>query len=362
MPADWRLESLATYLKNPFTLVPAATGESSLRDRYERPLVVLMGVVGLVLLIACANIANLLLARASARRHELSVRLALGASRWRLARQLFAESVVLAGLGALLGLVFARWGSALLVAQLSSSSRHVFLHLSLDWQVVGFTSAVAVATAVLFGTIRRFARRAPSRARRSKRRGARLPASSASGSATRSWSRRSRCRSSSWPARRSSFARSPRSARSIPGFDRHGVLIVDVNAAATGTEPAARAALFERARQAVAALPGVSDAAVSVVTPVSGMTWMFGVSVVGAPEPPEDKRGAHINMVSPGWFATYRTRLLAGRDLTAADRAGAPAVAVVNEAFVRRFLPGTDNPLGRVIRPAPAAGADAAAD
>ena len=79
------------------------------------------------------------------------------------------------------------------------------------------------------------------------------------------------------------------------------------------------------------------------------MTWMFGVSVVGTPEFPEDKRGAHINMVSPGWFATYRTRLLAGRDLTAADRAGAPAVAVVNEAFVRRFMPGTDNPLGRVI-------------
>ena len=110
-----------------------------------------MAVVGLVLLIACANIANLLLARATARRHELGVRLALGASRLRLSRQLLAESLMLAGAGAAFGLLFARWGSRALVAQLSSMSNTVYLDMPLDWRVLAFTIGIAAATAMLFG-------------------------------------------------------------------------------------------------------------------------------------------------------------------------------------------------------------------
>lgn len=145
-------QALDRYLKDAFTLVPAATGNSSLRRRYERPLLTIMVVVALVLLVACANIAHLLLARGTARRHELSVRLALGASRWHLVRQLLAESLVLASIGTVGGLLIAAWGGRILVAQLSTSVNRVFLDLSLDWRVLAFTAAVAVATAVLFGT------------------------------------------------------------------------------------------------------------------------------------------------------------------------------------------------------------------
>ncbi len=137
------------YLSEPFTLVSAAAGASGLRDGYRRPLLVMLVVVGLVLLIACANIANLLLARHRARSHEWSVRLALGASRGRLARQLLIESLLLAAMGAAAGLIVAQWGSQFLVSQLSTDA--VYLELPLDWRVLAFTSAVAMAAALVFG-------------------------------------------------------------------------------------------------------------------------------------------------------------------------------------------------------------------
>jgi predicted permease len=135
----------------PLTLAPAATGNSSLRTRFETPLFAMIVAVGLVLLVACANIASLLLARALARRRELSVRMALGSSRWRVARLLFIESLIVAVTGAAFGLVFASWSSALLVQQLSTWQSTVSLDLALDWRVLAFTAALACLSATTAG-------------------------------------------------------------------------------------------------------------------------------------------------------------------------------------------------------------------
>jgi predicted permease len=149
--SSWRKQDLDAYLRDGFVLVPGATGSSRLRLRYERPLVLLMAIVALVLLVACANIANLLLARATARQRELQVRIALGASRWRLMRGMLAESVLIAGAGAALGILIALWGSRLVVQQLSTRINPIYLDLSIDSTVAIFTVAVTGAVTLLFG-------------------------------------------------------------------------------------------------------------------------------------------------------------------------------------------------------------------
>ena len=349
LPPRWRPENLKDYLKEGLTLVPAATGSSYLRRRDEQPLVAVMIVVGLVLLIACANIANLLLARATARRHELSVRLALGASRWRLTRQLLSESLLLSGIGAALGLAFATWGSALLVRQLSTAGRPVFLDLALDWRVLGFTAAVAVGTAILFGTVPAFraARVEPNEAIKEQGRGVAGERRAGLGGALVVGQV---ALSLVLVVAAGLFMRTFSALAHLDlGFDRGKVLVVDVTAQQAELKPAERTALFERVLEAAQAVPGVSHAALSVITPVSGSAWNNLVEVPGAPELSERDRISFMNYVTPDWFATYGTQILAGRAFDDRDRAGSKPVAIVNEAFARRFLNGA-NPVGHTVR------------
>jgi putative ABC transport system permease protein len=302
-----------------------------------------MAVVGLVLLIACANIANLLLARATARRHELAVRLALGASRPRLSRQLLAESLMLAGAGAALGLLFARWGSQALVAQLSSISNTVYIDMPIDWRVLMFTMGVAAATATLFGVAPALSVNGLSPFEALKEQGR-----SASGE------RRIRLRhalvvlqvalSLMLVVTASLFARTLFSLTSRDvGFDRDPVLVASV---AINRPAEQRMATFERLREAAAAVPGVAQAAVSFTTPVGRAGW--NTRIVVPPDSPLKgrERASWINAVSPGWFTTYGIRLASGRDFDSRDRTGAPPVAIVNRAFARRFLKDAD-PLGQ---------------
>jgi putative ABC transport system permease protein len=348
-PTDWPAEHLANYLREGLTLESAAQGPSSLRDRFEEPLIAIMSVVGLVLLIACANIANLMLARASGRRHELTMRLALGASRARLARQLLTESLLLSGLGALLGLGFAKWGSALLVSQLSTPSDPLTLDLSLDWRVLAFTAGVAVLTALLFGvapamTTRRLA---PMDALKEQGRGA--------------GGGRHRLTSPLVIAQialsvvlvvgAGLFLRTFASllTRDI-GFDREPVLLANVDVQRSQVDETRRADLYAQLAEAASQVPGVERAAASLLTPVSGMGWNNAFEVPDQPNLSIRERLSFINAVTPGWHSVYGMRFLAGREFTDTDREGGPPVVIVNEAFAKKFLR-AGSALGQVVQP-----------
>jgi predicted permease len=349
LPQDYREEDKQRYLTDPFTLEDATTGNSFLRARYQRPLTTIMVVVGLVLLIACANIANLLLARTTARRHEFSVRLALGASRLRLARQLLAESLVLAITGAMFGLAFAYWFSRLLVRQLSTSTTNVYLDMAIDWRILAFTALVAVTTAVLFGTIPalRATRAQPNDAIKEHGRG---PAGQGRLTLGNLLVVVQVALSLVLIVAAGLFVRTFASLTTLNlGFDRDRVLVASVNIQRLQLEPDAKWEMLERLRQAAIATPGVQSAALSSITPVSGSTWNNRLELLDG-KPIEGSDGmTFINSVTPGWFHTYGTRLLAGRDVNDSDTRGAPDVAIVNEAFARKFLNGA-SPIGHRVR------------
>ena len=352
----WTGAALDDYLKQTFTVVPAATGNSSLRDRYQRPLITILAVVALVLLVACSNIANLLMARATARLHELSVRRALGASRWRLARQLLTESVLLATTGSALGLLIASWGSRLLVNQLSTRALTVVLDLSIDRRVLAFTMAVTALTALLFGVVPALLgsgvapmdalKERVQNGRRHGAHGGRLSGGLVVAQVALSLV---------LVVGAGLFGRTfvVLSSRGL-GFERDRVLVATVNAHSASIDAAQRLQIYGAARDAVRALPGVADAALSAQTPpIDGMTMILGLrQVSGGPlliDRPLEERLGILGFVGPGFFSTLGTPLLAGRDFTERDAKGAPLVAVVNQAFARAYLNG-ESPVGHTLQ------------
>ena len=349
----WPADMLARYLDEPFTLALAATGRSELRGRFQTPLGAMIGAVALLLLIACANIANLLLARALARRRELSVRLALGASRWQLARLLLAESVTISVAGALLGLVVAKWGAAVLVQQFGTWRGTVFLDLSLDWRVLAFTALLAVVTAIAAGVTPALSvnRVAPNDALREAGRGI-------------AGDRRVGVRGALVVLQvalslvlvvgAGLFVRTFSSLVRVPlGFTPEPLTVVTVALPPSQSDESpealrdARLGAMERLLTAAAAVPGVRSAGVSHLTPLSGSGWN---NSVGDANLLDRSRMTWLNAVTPGWFDTMGMRLVAGRDFTAGDRVGSALVAVVNETFARRFLPPGEPPVGQTVR------------
>ncbi len=345
MPTTYTSADRDSYLTERFVLTPAAAGMSALRDRYSRPLFVLLGIVGLVLAIACANIANLLMAQAAARRRELAVRLSLGAGRAQLVRQLLTESLLLSALGAIAGLGLATWGSRAMVAALTTRTNGVVLDLALDWRVFAFTAAVGVATGLLFGVIPavRGTGLTPADTLRDHARGI-------AGGASRFRT------SSALVALQIALSfvlvfGSILFVRTLvglttqrTGFTTSGILLGSLDLRRTGAAPEARGRLYEQVREAVSAIPGITSAATSFVTPLSGSTWMLRIEVPGYTG--ENQRGIMFNAVSHDYFTTFGTPIIAGRDFSPTDTAGRARVMIVNEAFAKKFFAGA-NPIGR---------------
>jgi predicted permease len=337
-------------------LVPAAKGANNLRRTYAEPLLIVMAIVGIVLLIGCANVANLLLARATARQNEMAVRLAIGASRGRLVRQLLTEGVVLVALGAGAGLLFARWGASFLIGVLSGPAQRVVLEPRFDLRVLGFTAGVSIATALLFSL-------AP--ALRATRVDAAKPGAAGR---TTTHSRLGRALvvvqvtlSVVLLCGAALFLRTLHNLNTVPsGFDRDGVLTMQVEATVPGRTVKPKTPAEYRADHArlgaiwtgfidrVREVPGVSSASVAAMNPLSG--WYRGVSMAihDPVKGPEKGRGISINQVTDGYFETTGIRLLSGRLFTARDRAGSLRVAILNETATRSSF-GSESPLGRKV-------------
>ncbi len=354
MPPNFANEVRDMYLagRQGFLLVPAATGTSGLRARYERPLVTILAVTALVLLIACANIANLLLARAAARRHELAVRRALGASRWRLVRQLLIESAILAGAGAVAGEAFASVSTRALIQQLSTRTNAVFLDVSPNLTILIFTATVTTAAVLLFGIVPawRASGVGPMDALKEGGRGA----VGASLSAANALVVAQVALSIVLVVTAGLFLRTFTALESRPlGFDAERLLVANLDAQRLPGNAVARDEWFTRIRDAVANVPGVDAAALSMVAPIQGGGITNWIEVSGGRQVPPTLVGgmgnAYGNLISSGWFQALGIPVLAGRDFIDADRRGGSQVAIVNQALVRAFLGGV-NPLGRTLK------------
>jgi putative ABC transport system permease protein len=346
VPEQYDATGRKRYVGFKLGALPAATGWSSLREDYSAPLSLLLAISGLVLLIACANLANLMLARSGARQREIAIRLALGASRGRLVRQLLAESLVLATIGAACGAALAQAVTRVLVASLSTGSAPLFVDLHPDWRVLAFTAGLTALTCVLFGLAPAIqaTRAEPLEALKTGGRGI-------TGSRARFGIRRALVVSQVSLSLvllvgALLFVRTFYNLTTLdPGFRQDHILVSEIDFSPLKVPKEARPEYKRQLLERIRAIPGVVSAASARVAPVSGHRWNEEVFVAGSPA---SDHIANFNRVSPGFFRTLQTPFLAGRDFDGTDTKGSPAVAIVTQAFARRFFSGA-NPVGKAF-------------
>jgi predicted permease len=348
LPAAYRPDMAKQFLEWKMAADPASTGISGLRRAYADPLWILLAIAGTVLLIACANLANLMFARANAREREIAVRLALGASRLRLLQQLLMESLLLAGIGAVVGILLAQALTRALVSFLGTQFGSVALDLALDWRVLGFTAAVAVLTCVFFGL---------------------MPAIKSSAIppivAMKTGSRGVTAGRERFGLRRLLvivqvamsmvllvgaflFVRSFQNlARLNAGFQQTGILVVDLDFTQLNVPVTERNSFKQNMVDRLQALPGVGAAAAVEIVPISGNAWNEDVHFDNSGQDVHEI--VNFNRVSPGFFRTMNTAIVKGRDFAADNTLNSPAVAIVNESFVHKVLKDAE-PLGKIFR------------
>ena len=347
IPPVYDAAGVKKYLEYKFGAFSASTGFSELREDSEMPLWLLLGISGLVLLIACANLANLMLARASARERQITIRRALGASRWRMIRELLSESLLLAVAGTVCGLFLAFAISRMLVALISTQQNQIFLDLGMDWRVLTFTTALAVLTTVFFGLAPavRATRAEPATLLQSGSRGM-------SGGRERFSLRRILVVSQVAVSvvllmGALLFVRSLRNLTTLKvGFQQSGILVTNVDFQCLHL-PEERFTEYKRDLvKRVQAIPGVESAANAMLVPFGGSAWNEDVLLEGSDT---DAGVVWLNYLGPGYFQAIGTPLLTGRDFDDRDTATSGKVAIVNQAFVRKILKGAD-PLGKRFR------------
>jgi predicted permease len=348
LPQGYAAGTVVTYRKFQLSAFAAGTGVSQLRSNYENALWLLLGITGLVLVIACVNLANLTLARASARSREIAVRLAIGASRGRLVRELLYESAWLAGMGAVAGLILAHFLSRSILWFLSTQGNRLTIELGMDWRVLGFTTAAAVFTCLFFGLLP---------AIRSSRTD---PALALSGGGRGLAGNRERC---AWQRGLTVvqvavslvllsgallLVRSFWNLTTLhPGFQQDGILVTQFNFIRQKLTPEGRGAFKNTVLEEIRSIPQVDSAALTTHIPVVGGSWTMGVHVTGAKG--EKDGWSKVAWVSPEFFKTMGIPILSGRDISKHDGNASPKVALVNETFVREWLGGAE-PIGALLR------------
>jgi putative ABC transport system permease protein len=335
-------QTMARFRSKPLLVTEGSRGQSSARKEAKLPMTLLLGVTAFVLLIACANIANLLLARGAARASEMAVRLSIGAGRGQLVRQLLGESLLLATFGGAGGILVARWTLNLMAALLPAEALNV-VRLEIDPGVMLFAAALAVGTGVLFGLFPALHSTRPDlvsalKGQSGQPSGARTAARFRASLATAQIALSMALLVSAGLFTRSLFNVS----RVSLGLNADHVIMFRVSPELNGYKPEQSRQLFERMESELAALPGVTAVTASTVPLLSGSNWGNNVAVEGFQAGPDTNTNSRYNEIAPGYFSTLRIPLITGRDFTRADILGAPKVAIVNEAFARKFNLGRD--------------------
>ena len=336
------------FLKMWMEVMPGSKGRSNLRKTYSKPLFALMAIVGLVLLIACSNLANLLIARASARQKEIAVRLALGAGRGRLIRQLLVESLMLATVGGSLGVGLAVMIDQGLIDFLPSGHTPLSLSSTPDWTVLGFTFAVSLLAGTLFGLVPALQSTRPELANTLKDEAGGVLRGGSAG-----------LRKGLVVAQVSLslllligaglFLQSLRNLKTLnPGFEVKNLLAFDVDPTMSRYDPKWSADYYRRLSERLSALPGVKAHTFAVIPLLEDNEWDNWVTIEGYSAKQDERPDPHMQYCSPGFFKTLKIRLLAGRDFDDRDGAGAPKVGIVNQKFVKKYFGGAD-PVGRHV-------------